>query len=349
MRFLGIFFGFLILAGCNGGGKDESDMISLGGGVHSLPFTDPALHGPVAKADLTVCQGCHADPFDGGPGSNPRFDVPVGNLVNGCEDCHEANTAHPVSPSVPLWVGPAYSHTTAGNLAVACARCHGANLQGPAEGGVGPACADCHEAGSPLNLVNCASCHNDPPDSALPAGDTRPNRAGSHGDHDALLEVTGVCDTCHDGSGTDTINHFDGSEPADVSILPSYDAKTGAATYDSGTMTCTDASCHGGQLTPDWVTGVIDVETECESCHELGTAQFNSYNSGEHNKHVVAEGINCTECHDTTKLAAGHFIGLDTPAFEGDPAETILDAVNYSPPSCTPSGIPGCHNARNWD
>lgn len=323
--------------GCHPAGPDIA---------HQLPFTDPTLHGPEAKGDLTFCQQCHADPFDGGPGSNPRFNVPLGNLVNGCEDCHQVNTAHPA----PLWASvPPNSHKTAGNLAVACALCHGANLQGSAEGGIGPACAICHTAGSPVDLANCSSCHNDPPDSALPAGDTRPNREGGHGTHNDWPKVTGVCATCHDGFGTETINHFDGTEPADISILSSYDAKTGAAAYDPGTMSCTNASCHGGQLTPDWLTGVIDVAADCESCHELGTAQFNSYNSGEHDEHVREEGIGCTECHDTTKLVTSHFIGLDTPVFEGEPAETIRDAVNYSPPSCNPSGISGCHGSEDWE
>lgn len=339
-RYLGLLLGVLILAGCGGGGKDLPPTGGLGV-PHSLSFIDPALHGPEAKADLTFCQGCHASPFDGGPGSNPRFNVPLGNLVNGCEDCHEVKTAHPV----PLWAGEASSsHNTAGNLAVACTLCHGANLQGPAEGGVGPACADCHTAGSPVDLSDCTSCHNDPPDSDLPAGDSRPNREEAHSEHNALPKVTGICATCHDGSGTETINHFDESEPADVSVLPSYDAKTGAAVYDPGPMSCTNASCHGGQQTPDWLTGVIDVDTDCENCHERGTAQFNSYNSGKHEKHVEQKGISCTECHDTTNLATSHFIGLDTPAFEGDPAETIRDDVTYIPPSCNPV----CHGKKNW-
>ncbi len=117
------------------------------GAPHALPFTDDALHGPDAKADLKYCQECHAAPAAGGPGSNPRFNVAVGDLVNGCEDCHTADTAHPY----PSWSGTASnSHKTAGNLDVACALCHGANLLGAAEGGVGSACDDCHTAGSPL-------------------------------------------------------------------------------------------------------------------------------------------------------------------------------------------------------
>ncbi|NIM97919.1 MAG: CxxxxCH/CxxCH domain-containing protein [candidate division Zixibacteria bacterium] len=159
-----------------------------------------------------------------------------------------------------------------------------------------------------------------------------------------MPKVMAICDTCHNGSGTDTTNHFDQTEPADVSLLATYDAKSGAAAYNSVAMSCTDVSCHGGQLTPDWLVGAINVDTDCDSCHELGTAQFNSYNSGEHDKHVNEEGIGCTGCHDATKLAMGHFIGLDTTAFEGNPAETIRDDVNYSPPSCNPV----CHGPEDW-
>jgi hypothetical protein len=127
---------------------------------HPLPFIDPALHGPQAKADLTVCQICHSDNPSGGPGSNPRFNVGIGALTNGCEDCHNANTAH----AVPWVGGPrATTHPTAGNMANACPLCHGANLNGPAEGGVGPACGDCHTEGSPLTNTNCTSCHGEPP------------------------------------------------------------------------------------------------------------------------------------------------------------------------------------------
>jgi hypothetical protein len=128
--------------------------------AHALPFTDPALHGPVAKADLKVCQTCHSDDPTGGPGSNPRFNVGIGNLTNGCEDCHNTNTAHRVP-----WIGVplAERHPTAGNMANACPLCHGANLGGPADGGVGPACGDCHTEGSPLTNTNCTSCHGEPP------------------------------------------------------------------------------------------------------------------------------------------------------------------------------------------
>ena len=83
---------------------------------HDLPFTDPEDHGPEAKADLSACVACHATPADAGPGDNPRFNVPVGDLPQGCETtgCHSPFTAHPV----PLWAGAeASSHVSAGHPA----------------------------------------------------------------------------------------------------------------------------------------------------------------------------------------------------------------------------------------
>jgi hypothetical protein len=109
--------------------------------------------------------------------------------------------------------------------------------------------------------------------------------------------------------------------------------------------------CHGGQTTPDWQTATanaIDVNTQCTSCHTQGTAQFNSYNSGDH-------GINsshsiCTNCHNTTSLAVNHFTNLSTTAMEGPASATIggvgtlIPAGNYNAGSCTPS----CHGNETW-
>jgi predicted CxxxxCH...CXXCH cytochrome family protein len=330
-----------ILSGCHADGPATA---------HAIPFTDPELHGPEAKADLTYCQKCHATPFDGGPGSNPRFNLYIGGLADGCEDCHSKRTAHPLP-----WMGAiGNSHKAAGNFQAACALCHGANLLGTAEGGVGKACSDCHLAGDPLVDQNCVSCHNDPPDDAFPAGDERPNRSGSHALHNGLNRVTGQCIACHNGSGTDTEAHFDNDAPANVAILASYRAESGGFSYNSGDASCSGVSCHGGQPTQNWVSGTIDVDTDCRECHERGTDQYNSFNSGEHKKHVSDKNIFCTVCHDPQKLNGGHFVGLDTKGFEQPADETIQDILNYDSgrDSCGVGSIGniGCHeNSRAYD
>jgi predicted CxxxxCH...CXXCH cytochrome family protein len=269
----------------------------------------------------------------------------VGDLASGGEDCHTQDTAHPY----PTWSGAASnSHKTAGNLGVACGLCHGANLLGSAEGGIGRACADCHTAGSPLVLSNCTSCHNDPPDSAAPAGNSRPNREGSHGVHDALPKVAGICITCHNGSGTNTNVHFDTSTPASVAGLNTYDAKSGIFSYNPANGTCSNVSCHGGQSTPEWLTGTLNVAADCESCHARGTSQFNSYNSGKHEKHVSDEGYECTECHDPAKLATDHYTGLDTTSFEGAADATTLDSLSYDPATNLGCDVADCHGEEKW-
>ena len=322
--------------GCHAGGS---------GAPHALPFTDPDLHGPEAKADLSYCQECHATPPDGDPGSNPRFNAAVGDMIKGCEDCHTQETAHPY----PSWSGAASnSHKTAGNLAVACSLCHGANLLGPAEGGVARACSDCHTAGSPLVLSNCTSCHNDPPDGNPPAGNSRPNRDGAHSLHDALPKVSGTCASCHSGAGTNTSLHFDSSSPAGIFGPATYDAKSGIFSYNSSVRQCSNVSCHGGQTTPDWLTGSLDAAGDCNSCHERGTSQYNSYNSGRHRQHVEEERLFCTACHDANKLAADHFIGLDTSVFEGAAAETLRTVLNYHAPTNRGCNVGGCHGEHRW-
>lgn len=319
---------------------------------HVVPFVDPALHGPAAKRDLAFCGGCHAVPFTAAPGGNPRFNAKIGSLGNGCEECHNAGTAHPSTPtpdSAP-WRG-LFSHRDAANLSVACALCHGANLDGA--GGVGPACSACHTAGSPLTSPDCSSCHGRPP-----SGAAFPNISGNHRVHNALNLVTGLCSICHDGAGIGSPAHFD--QGVNVAVSAGYNAKSGAASYDPATASCTNVSCHGGRTTPPWRSGAIDVGTQCNLCHRSRVQeppeQFNSYFSGRHDFHVFIFGAAaplsppCTQCHDSGKLTPGHFADLATPAFEQAPATTIRDAVNYAGGSCTPDNTPGnfslgCHPA----
>jgi len=282
---------------------------------HAIPLTDHGLQG---KTDLAYCQQCHAQPSDSGAGSNPRFNVPVGSLTFGCETsgCHADQTAHPLD-----WLGPdATSHQTAGNMANTCALCHGIDLIG----GIGPACAECHTADSPLIAHSCTSCHDKPP-----TGTISPNTDGSHSDHNLLTGVTGSCNTCHQGGGSQTVQHYD--TVVDVAFS-GYNAKSGTGSYDVGSATCFKISCHGGKNTPQWFSGSINVNGECSACHALG-GEYNSYVSGKHKKHVQDKGHPCTECHDTSKLQPVHFNDLNTPQMnEAD--QTIVDGLNYNGDYC---------------
>jgi hypothetical protein len=207
-------------------------------------FIIPSNHVPAAKGQtasfpsgMVNCRPCHAS----GDGANPRFDVGVFN-DEGCEYCHNDQTAH---PSVGTrdnvhWYDNTYRHgdIDAAKFTTMCKLCHGANLGGTADGGVGPACIDCHVTDPVANPTGCVSCHNEPPDGSGPAGDVRPNREGRHGNHD-----TQPCSRCHTGAGFGTAVHFDTSAPANVNFLFIDPTDDMSAVSDGANTTCT-GTCH---------------------------------------------------------------------------------------------------------
>jgi len=145
-------------------------------------FRSGTVHGPVAKADLTVCQKCHGNP--GGAGSNPRFNIGIDG--NGCEDCHGAKLAHPAE-----WAGPNdVFHYSAGNIQKACTLCHGKSLDGV--GGEGISCLFCHDSTTAFTL-DCTVCHGYPPDGAA---DEATDTGVDHGDA-ANVDEHGDCSICH--------------------------------------------------------------------------------------------------------------------------------------------------------
>jgi predicted CxxxxCH...CXXCH cytochrome family protein len=175
------------------------------------------------------------------------------------------------------------------------------------------------------------------------------------------------------GAGSGTALHR--NNIVDVILDPTFNAKSGAAAYNPASFTCSNISCHGGSrtqsvtqagqnprqstvtLTPSWLTGTIDVSTDCTACHVLGskvgtvvTPENNSYYSGRHYLHVWDPNnppqpkLSCTACHDTTSLGTNHFTTLNTPAMEGPASATIWSFVNYDGVSCTPA----CHGNKTW-
>jgi len=225
-------------------------------------------------------------------------------------------------------------HAAASNVDInSCMECHGSDLAG---GLSGVSCGQCHLNGSPLTMTGCTSCHGKPP-----TGTVAPNRSLSHPAHNALPNVSNVCDSCHSGAGTSTVNHYNGA--VDVMFLSVYNAKSGAAVRNAD-GTCSKVSCHGGQTTPTWSYGIIDVNTQCTACHAYGTAEDNSFSSGRHNSHVSTYGFVCTKCHDTAKLATSHFTSLNTSTMEGPASATLNSSLTYTGGSCTPA----CHVTRSW-
>lgn len=318
---------------------------------HGAGYAGGAQHGAKAKINLAACQGCHASPASG---TNPRFNVVKNTLANGCETCHKAGTAHPTPwligrVGTPGNVANTTAHTSAGNLASACALCHGAAFDGV--GGTAPSCMSaaiggisCHATSPVATPAGCASCHGNPP------------ATGKHVKHAALAGLT-CATSCHNNFGPGTVSHANGT--VNTALSPTYMAKPGVAAILNPNGTCSNVSCHGGQTTPPWLTGSINVNTDCTLCHASGTIQYNSYYSGEHAFHVSDAGLGCTSCHNTATLAASHFTHLETAVMEGPASATVgggTSAVaSYNPAtrSCTPNdnrpfptGL--CHPTRVW-
>ncbi len=315
-------------------------------------------HTSADPANAPVCQQCHFPGSPNNPAGHPPTPAPAGTAP-GCFNstlCHgQVGAPHPV----PFNDASHYSVTSA-TFPGSCSSCHDVSAPSTKSG---PVCQTCHVAASPLTAVNCTSCHAVPPDGGAPAGAAYPNIAGAHSTHIALTSAgTPIsCDTCHDGLGPSlqNLNHYNRAKarvaPGDAALLATYNAQTVPFSFDNTALSCSNVSCHGGQATPDWRTGALDVNNQCTNCHVSGTTQFNSYVSGRHTLHVNlfgATAATCALCHNTTTLAANHFTALSTPAMEGPASATIggtgtgILAGNYvaETKSCTPA----CHGTETW-
>ena len=324
--------GLLFMAGC--GSSTPNSKASSSANTEGQHADDwlPAGHMVAAQEDQSACTECHGSNYDGG--------------ISGvsCTTCHlgGAMSIHPISWSIGAGIDSNHAAYVASNGTGACANafCHGSALTGVVSSG--PACvsAACHQNGSPFNFTGCTSCHGNPP-----SGSVAPNRSGAHdsvaGHFAAQVTLPDGCNTCHSGAGSGTVNHNTGTVV--VSLLSSYNAKSGIAAYNAD-GTCSKVSCHGGQTTPVWLTGSINVTTQCTSCHAFGTSEYNSFVSGQHGFHVNSLQISCGACHDTTKLAANHFSALNTHELEGPAAATINSNVSYDGTTCTPL----CHGKDTW-
>ncbi len=269
------------------------------------------------------------------------------------------------------YLDPAHTQVTQAGFDGNCSTCHAVTGTSPLSSA--PLCTTCHQAGSPLTLANCTSCHAKPP-----VGSVYPEVAGRHAKHNALAGITDICTTCHDTFESGTQAHYDRAnarpgmdalrvEPGDTKFLGTFNAKSGTASFNSSAFTCSNVSCHGGITAPSWRTGTIDVNTDsgCLACHTLGTAlgvpENNSPFSGRHTKHLTGLGSKgnavCSECHDMANATAGasnHFAFLDTPQMEGNAGQTVEPlgvAANYnsSNQNCTVTCHTQSHDGWLWE
>lgn len=304
-------------------------------------------HGAAAKQDLVPCQACHATPNNSGPGSNPRFNVAIGNLTTGCETCHPAFYAHPGT-----WAGPTPGtafHYQAGNVDNACTLCHGLNLDGV--GGVsaagtspGRSCLQCHADTALFNL-DCTACHGYPPD-----GVTAEPRVAALGGalvnhaNVAAVALHDQCAVCHGVKSSDT--------PGSGHLSPSanyrtFDLLTGVAGdhwngqinmngpspatgtgYNQANFGCDAAGCHandaGHQLSDSALTvafGDYGSASAGGAPHALDGTFLSPAN---HGGVARADLTACKACHGQ--------------------ATTTNPRYNVGIASVSSTGCEGCHN-----
>lgn len=308
-----------VCAGCHAAGANSP----LG------PPTPPPAGTPAGCFNNTLChgQGVSPHPENWTGAANHGTSAKAFNGYSSCADCHNAtfndnctNLCH-TPPHPGAWdVKAIYTHqSTHQTNAGECGKCHRTTGTGSA----GVFMATGWPLSTPLAGAGCFAnnlCHGQ-------VGGTGP----AHPIHMALPTPANNCTTCH--QVTNGVLNFNSQ----------YNARSGVASFNGTSDTCTNISCHGGQVTPVWLTGVIDVNTECGRCHTYGTTQFNGPFTSNHNRSDHRSRA-CTACHDTTRLTSTHFTTLNTAALNNPPA-TIKASLNYSGGNCA---TPGCHGSKNW-
>lgn len=260
--------------------------------------------------------------------------------LSGCGDKNsQANLEPGTGKHSADWLPGGHKAAATANI-LGCTACHGEDYAG----GISKvSCSQqtgfaftCHATSPAATSTGCTSCHGGPPSG--PFGTAAPNRNLAHSVHTPLL--TG-CSTCHFNAGSGTANHAKapatgGFNRATMSFATFVNTASPAA-FNAASSTCSNVSCHGGQVTPVWAVPtaqtnllVADDNSKCLTCHEAGPSngipQYNSFYSGVsttnaipnlHTFHIVDMGRNCTECHNIGKLTDYqlHFGGVTTKSF----------------------------------
>jgi hypothetical protein len=274
-----ILTALLFLAGCGSSVTSPASMDPAREG-HPAGWL-PAGHMVAARADSSVCTSCHGIDYSGGIAQVSCTQCHIGNALN----------IHPLAWGDQILSQHGGYVKANGNIRCSNIYCHGADLTGVA--GSGPSCTSCHIGG-------VGSFHPaDWGDKILSKhggyvkinGNTGCANAACHGP-----ELTGVagsgpsCTSCHIGG----VGSFHPADWGDLAYArhPSY-------VLSNGTTACSNAACHGPEL-----TGVADSGPSCTSCHIGGPLSFHpaawATDFLQHAPYVAANGTgSCSNvvCH----------------------------------------------------
>jgi len=318
------------------------------------------------KAPTTSCSGCHNQVVNAS-----------GQIIN--KTLHINGQVNASGGHVFGYAG--YKHySVAGKTPWSgCTGCHtnGSNTTYPVARGTAPDCQGCHKYNgvgglkTPSSTSSCYDCHGSSATSAQPNGAATafPNWSGSHTAHTAQSYV---CDDCHNNAGAGHASHgnYSGIAKTRANVTVAFNtAKSGtAATYASGTLSCSTSVCHG-QKSPAW--GAVVPAIQCFRCHGSqsasslvgytsatlapGTGNMDTNRTtgvtargGMHQEHLkgtmgIADKVRCVECHVTvtTVNQASHLnYTTATVTFSGH----ATDASHTSAAVSRAGGLITCNN-----
>ena len=243
-----------------------------------------------------------------------------------------------------------------------CRTCHGQDLSGgPAAGtmGAAPGCDGCHQAGW---RTNCTYCHGTPGGPGAPPRDldgqtdvTKISFPGHPPHTSGRMALPFDCIQCH-RKPTDVLTPyhvFDASPRRGENNLSGGLSSQGF--YDPVTGVCSNLYCHGnGRGSNGAVQKLAQGPLACGTCHaDMTTPAKWATQSGQHNKHLNVDAVNCTICHAATVAMDPGVLSDRTPHVNGK-ADVVFGGAgatmtfNAAAKSCTGTCHGESHSARKW-
>jgi hypothetical protein len=230
-----------------------------------------------------------------------------------------------------------------------CRSCHGNELNG----GAGPSCDGCHQAGW---RTNCTFCHGGtdtmtgaPPRELRGTIDRDRLVFRPHTEHTTERNhAAWDCNQCHlKPSDVLSMNHvFDST--AGAAEVDFSGGLSPTATYAAGA--CSSLYCHGNGRTSNGQIEHTAARPGCDGCHPSMTTRTRwRQMSGEHAGHL-REGITCGECHAGTANAQGTGIAGVALHVNGqkDLQFTAAGFARSAAGTCQGSCHGETHRGRSW-
>lgn len=295
-------------------------------GDNKAELTFSARAGATTWDGTTCTSRCHGDAAWGGTKTNPTWTVVDGSQVT-CGSCHGAP---PPAPH-PQEMNCATCHPTMEDNSLAF-RDPDKHIDGVIDlvgaGATGGCTGVCH-----------GSTNSAPPKDL--AGNTAPTAKGV-GAHQAHLRTSTwrkdiPCASCHTVPLTsDAPGHRDGDNVAEVT----FDTLNPAGTYANAT--CSNNYCHGtGRGNTGTIGWLAAGPLPCTGCHPTNGTNM----SGDHRRHIVEEGMRCSECHETVVNANQAIIAPQLHVNGVHEVKMLRGTYNPATRQCSNTS---CHGIETW-